>query len=82
MRKDKDPTRLVRFVLISAADGIAAGWLTLLALLWLDVGGLGSRVHGSANAELAVLMLAGAFAVTFSYIGIVWGVMVRLPDAD
>ena len=82
MRKDKDPTRLLRFVLISAMDGIAAGWLALLALLWLDIGGLGTRVHGSANAELAVLMLAGAFAVTFSYVGIVWGVLVRLRDQD
>ena len=60
MRKDNDPTRLLRFVLISAMDGIAAGWLALLALLWLDIGGLGTRVH----------------------VGIVWGVMVRLPDAD
>ena len=82
MRGKDDPGRLLRFVLISAADGVAAGWTVLLALLWLDIGGLGARVHGSADAELAVLMLAGAFAVTFSYVGIVWGVMARLPEED
>ena len=80
--KDKDPGRVMRYVLVSAGDGIAAGWVVLLLLLQLDIGGLGTRVHDSPDGWLAVLMLAGGFAVTFSYIGILWGVMVRLPEQE
>ncbi|SET87081.1 hypothetical protein [Oceanicella actignis] len=75
-----DPYRLMRFVFRHALNGVMAGWAFLLALLWLDVGGLGARVHGAADGWIVVLMLAGAFGVTFSMVGIVWGVLVMLPD--
>ncbi len=75
-----DPYRLMRFMMRQALTGVMAGWAILLALLWLDVGGLGARVHGSPDGWIVTLMLAGAFGVTFSMVGILWGVSVLLPD--
>lgn len=80
--KPHDPYRLMRYVAISAGDGIAAGWTFLLALLWLDIGGLGTLVHGAADGAMAVVVLAMSFAVTFGFVGIAWRVMVLLPDED
>lgn len=82
-KTDHDPNRLIRYVLISALDGVAAGWTFLLALLWLDIGGLGALVHGAADGgRLALLILLMSFGVTFGFVGIAWRVMVMLPDED
>ncbi len=78
--KKHDPYRLMRFVFRHALTGVMAGWTVLLALLWLDIGGLGDRVHSSPDGWLVTLMLAGAFGTTFSLVGIMWGVLVLLPD--
>ena len=78
----KDPYWLVKYVAVSAGDGIAAGWTFLLALLWLDIGGLGSLVHGSASGVTALIIMLMSFAVTFGFVGIAWRVMVMLPDDD
>lgn len=77
-----DPYWLVKYVAISAADGIAAGWTFLLALLWLDIGGLGSLVHGHASGVTALIIMLMSFAVTFGFVGIAWRVMVMLPHED
>lgn len=77
-----DPYKLMRYVAISAGDGIAAGWTFLLALLWLDIGGLGTLVHNSASGPMAVVIMAMSFAVTFGFVGIAWRVMVLLPDQE
>lgn len=90
MRTDKhsrydttpDPWRLVRFVAISAGDGIAGGWTLLLLLVELDIQGLGTLVKTQPDGALAMAMLAGVFAITFSMVGIAWRVMVILPDTD
>ena len=78
----EDPYWLVKYVAVSAGDGIAAGWTFLLALLWLDIGGLGSLVHGSASGVTALIIMLMSFAVTFGFVGIAWRVMVMLPDDD
>jgi hypothetical protein len=77
-----DPWWLVKYVLVSAADGVAAGWTFLLILLWTDIGGLGALVHGSADGVIALAVLLLSFGITFSLIGIGWRVMVLLPDDD
>ena len=84
MKRDRhDPTRLLRFVARHALNGIIAGWVCLLALLWLDIGGLGALIATSPFEELVTAMMAGAFGVTFGMLGIAWGVLVVLPqDGD
>jgi len=77
-----DPYWLVKYVLIGALDGVAAGWTFLLALLWLDIAGLGGLVHGGADGVVALVILLMSFAVTFGFVGIGWRVMVLLPDRD
>ncbi len=79
MKTPHDPYRLVRFVAFHALCGIMAGWTALLLLLWLDVGGLGTLVGRAAREELATVMLAGAFGVTFGFVGLAWGILVVLP---
>lgn len=79
MKTPHDPYRLVRFVAFHALCGIMAGWTTLLLLLRLDVGGLGTLVDRAAREELATLMLAGGFGVTFGFVGLAWGILVVLP---
>ncbi|MEM6438494.1 MAG: hypothetical protein AAF763_02185 [Pseudomonadota bacterium] len=81
-RKPYDPHKLTRFLLHHAANGVAAGWIVMLLLLWLDVGGLGALITGSDQRELVTAMMAGAFGTTFGVVGIVWGVLVVLPQED
>jgi hypothetical protein len=76
----RDPWWLVKYVLVSAGDGIAAGWTFLLILLWTDIGGLGALVHGSPDGGVALAILLLSFGVTFSYVGIGWRVMVLLGE--
>jgi len=75
----EDPYWLMKYVAVSAADGIAAGWTFLLALLWLDIGELGTLVHNSASGATALIIMLMSFAVTFGFVGIAWRVMVMLP---
>lgn len=61
---------LVRFMLSHAASGVAVGWAFLLAILWLDVSGLGTRLAASPDGGLATAVLAVLFAITFGAVGI------------
>ncbi len=58
-----DPWWLVKYVMLAAAEGVAAGWTFLLILLHLDTGGLGTLVHGAASGPLALVILALSFGV-------------------
>jgi hypothetical protein len=83
MKRDPDPNRLMRFVGRHALNGVIAGWVCMLALLWLDIGGLGALIEQARAKELVTAMMAGAFGVTFGTLGIAWGVLVVLPrDGD
>ena len=75
-----DPWWLVKYVMLAAAEGIVAGWTFLLIVLYLDIAGLGTLVHGSPDGPTALVILLVSFGVTFSYVGIGWRVMVLLPD--
>ena len=79
-RPPRDPWWLVKYVLVSAGDGIAAGWTFLLILLWTDIGGLGRLVHNSPDGPVALFTMLLSFGVTFSYVGIGWRVMVLLGE--
>ncbi|GMG82551.1 hypothetical protein LNKW23_17640 [Paralimibaculum aggregatum] len=74
-----DPNRLIRYVGLAALEGVIAGWIFLMVLLRMDIGGLGSLVEGSADAAMALVILLMSFGVTFGFVGIAWKVMVMLP---
>jgi len=78
-KKPHDPWRLAKFVALHAATGIVAGWACLLALLWLDIGGLGGLVERAERSEMATVLLAIGFGTSFGFIGIAWGVLAVLP---
>ena len=81
-RRPYDPNRLARFVLRHSLNGVIAGWVFLLALLWLDIGEIGTLVRAAEQRELITAMMAGAFGVTFGLVGLAWGVLVVLPETD
>ena len=77
--KPEDPYRLMKYVAIGAADGVAAGWTILLIVLQIDLAGLGTLVHDSPDGTIALIALLLAFGTTFSLVGLGWRIMVRLP---
>lgn len=56
--------KLIRFLLTHFADGAALGGLIFLALLWLDIAGIGSLLDGEDSSLLTVLLL-GQFCIFF-----------------
>ncbi len=78
-RRDEDSYRLLKYVAIGAADGVAGGWAVLLLILHLDVMGFGTLVHASPDGPVALFALLLAFGTTFSLVGLGWRIMVRLP---
>ena len=78
-KNDDDPYRLMKYVAIGAADGVAAGWAILLIILQLDILGFGTLVHDSQDGVIALIALLLAFGSTFSLVGLGWRIMVRLP---
>jgi hypothetical protein len=61
--------RLTRYLIRHCITGIMVGWALLLAIIWSDLGGIGSLIRGSDAGGLALTMLAGAFAITFGSAG-------------
>ncbi|MEM1316156.1 MAG: hypothetical protein AAGI51_16490, partial [Pseudomonadota bacterium] len=59
-REDYDPGKLTRFMIYHIASGVAAGWVVMLALIWLDIGGVGSLIRGSDQRELVTAMMAAS----------------------
>lgn len=56
---------LLRFLAINASFGIVIGGVAATALLWWDIGGLGTLFANSRHPFIAGLLLYGGFAVTF-----------------
>ena len=84
MSRRNDPYRPVKYLALGGGDGVVAGWIILLILMKLDaVGlgvGLGDLIDRSADGPLALILLLWLFGITFGMVGIVWRVMVLLPD--
>ena len=59
-----DHTLLV-FLARHCLIGVAAGWLFLAALLWLDVARLGQLMRTEEHWLLTTILAAGGFGVTF-----------------
>jgi hypothetical protein len=75
-REASQRRRLVLWVL----DGVAAGWVLLLALVWSDVGRIGTLMDASDHGELSMAMLAAVFAFTFGFWGLILGAIFATPE--
>ncbi len=69
--------RLLRFMALHAAGGIAAGWLFLLILLKLDTFGLNTLIRSSEHQVIVLVMLFWMFAVTFGAVGVMIGILTK-----
>jgi hypothetical protein len=56
--------RLIRFLGVNCAIGIAGGWTLLVALIATDTGGLRTLIVNEGSA-VPIILLAVGFAVTF-----------------
>jgi hypothetical protein len=61
----KDHWQMLRFMAVNAAAGVLLGVLTATAIIWLDVGGIGTRIGQAANPVIPVLLLVVPFATVF-----------------
>lgn len=61
----KDHWRMLRFMAVNAAFGALIGVLTAVAIIWLDIGGIGTRIAQASNPVIPVLLLVAPFAFVF-----------------
>jgi hypothetical protein len=73
--------KLLRFMALHTAGGIAAGWIVLLLILKLDTFGLNTLIRGSNFQATALVMLFVMFAVTFGAVGVTIAVLTMEGDA-
>ncbi len=56
---------LLKLLLRHLVMGIAAGWVTLGMLLFVNIGGLRTVLFGASDPILALILLAFGFTITF-----------------
>ena len=61
----RDHWEMLSFLAINAILGAALGILVALAIVWLDLGGVGTSLARSSHPILPALMLAVPLALTF-----------------
>ncbi len=59
--------KLIRFVIVNSAIGVAIGWLVAAGLIWFNIGGFGELVWHSQQRVVALFILALSFGVTFGF---------------
>ncbi len=74
--------RLVRFLLVNCAIGIAAGWTLLAALLATDTAGLRTLIWNETSPAVPIILLAAGFAITFGSAAMGAAVMAMRPGDD
>jgi len=71
---------ILRHFVAPAAAGCIAGLLCVAALLWFDIGGLGSLVTRSGLSWVAVPLLSIGFVITFGSVAIGASIMSIAQD--
>jgi hypothetical protein len=61
----KDHWQMLRFMALNAAFGSLIGALTAAAVIYFDIGGIGTRIAHAANPIMPVLLLVVPFASLF-----------------
>ncbi len=62
----RDHWEMLGFLALNAAFGAFLGFLVAFAIIWLDLGGLGTSLSRSSHPVLPALMLAVPLALTFA----------------
>jgi hypothetical protein len=60
-----DHLSMLRFLALNAAIGMVIGLSVFAALLWLDTGGIATRIARADNPILPFLLIAVPFCLTF-----------------
>lgn len=76
-RRERD-LRLLRFLLRNCLSGVVAAWIALIAMVKLDIGGVGTLMANSPVGWVGYFMLAAGFAITGGAVGM--GVAVFAQD--
>ncbi|MGP0040933.1 MAG: hypothetical protein ACLPJW_09615 [Rhodomicrobium sp.] len=74
--------RLIRFLLVNCAIGVAGGWTLLAALLATDTAHLRTLILNEASPAIPVLLLAAGFAITFGSAAMGAAVMAMRPGDE
>ncbi|WP_421851923.1 hypothetical protein [Oricola sp.] len=74
--------KLVRYVLMNSAAGIAFGWLVAFGLVHFNVGHLGELYAHSDHKVAATALLALTFGITFGFAFVATAVMLIPTDKD
>jgi len=61
----KDHRQMLIFLALNAAAGMLIGVLSALAIIWLDIGGIGTRISHASNPLIPALLLIVPFATVF-----------------
>ena len=61
----KDHGDMLRFLLLHALVGTLLGMLTAAAVIWFNIGGLGTLIGNSANPVIPVLLIVVPFGSIF-----------------
>lgn len=74
--------RLLSFLAVHCAIGIATAGLFLFGLLWTDTAGLGTLIWESTEPEIALIALGVGLSITFGGVSMAAGVMSLPFDED
>ncbi|MGO8778287.1 MAG: hypothetical protein ACLQKK_05145 [Rhodomicrobium sp.] len=74
--------RLIRFLLVNCAIGVAGGWTLLAALLATDTAHLRTLILNEASPAIPILLLAAGFAITFGSAAMGAAVMAMRPGDE
>ncbi len=62
----RDHWEMLRFLAVNALVGAGLGLIVGLAILWLDIGGVGTALSRSLHPVLPALMMVVPLALTFA----------------
>lgn len=62
----RDHWEMLRFLAINAAFGALLGAGITFLLIWLDIGGLGTRIVHAQNPVLPAVLIGAPLALTFA----------------
>lgn len=82
MAARKKLPKLIRFVMINSAIGIAIGWFIAGLLVWFNIHGLGELVMHSRHRLVAIIVLGSSFGVTFGFGYLTTAVLLLPTDKD
>lgn len=74
--------KLVRFVMVNAAIGIAIGWMVAAFLVYFNIHGFGELVLHSRHRLVAVVVLASSFGITFGFGYLTTSILLLPTDKD